>query len=334
MAESTLTTAYADLRKEIGRHLGMNPDPAAPWSAQEIDDVKYILERACRQVAVPPAIEGYHHRWSFLDQPWYQTTDAPYKTGTIAVAAGVVTLTGGTWPTWAAQGELRPGGTSTDAGITYTVNTRDSGAQLTLDDTSVTITAGATYNLYHATYDLPDAYDSFDGPITYRPGSNEWRRVAMVPWEQIRVRRGWDEVTTYPEWFAVRAKPFVSATGQRWELIFWPLADKAYHFEGSLSLNPNEPSATDIYHFGGMRLSECLLLSCLDKAEEKMNHEAAGQYHAKFLEALSSAIATDVRRSRSPSLGVEVPREDQVLRDPHYQVGNYVTYDGKVHAWQ
>lgn len=72
-------------------------------------------------------------------------TSTPYTTGTIGIAAGVVTLSGGTWPNWAANGRL------TVSGTTYTVNTRDSNTQLTLTNLSVTVTAGTSYSLEVAT---------------------------------------------------------------------------------------------------------------------------------------------------------------------------------------
>lgn len=64
-----------------------------------------------------------------------------YATGTVAIASGVVTLTSGTFPSWSAQGTLNYQGTL------YTVNTRDGDTQVTLDDTSVTVSSGAAYCL-------------------------------------------------------------------------------------------------------------------------------------------------------------------------------------------
>lgn len=64
-----------------------------------------------------------------------------YATGTIAVSSGVVTLTGGVFPSWSASGTINVNGSL------YTVNTRDSGTQVTLDNTSVTVSSGAAYCL-------------------------------------------------------------------------------------------------------------------------------------------------------------------------------------------
>lgn len=69
----------------------------------------------------------------------------PYTTGTVSITLGVVTLTGGTWPTWAADARI------TVAGTIYTVASRQSGTQITLVDLTVTGISGATYSLVRGT---------------------------------------------------------------------------------------------------------------------------------------------------------------------------------------
>jgi hypothetical protein len=72
-------------------------------------------------------------------------TITPYNTGTIAIVNGVVTLTGGTWPSGAADDRLLVNGE------TYDVATRDSGTQLTLGDLTVNVGGGTSYSLFRAT---------------------------------------------------------------------------------------------------------------------------------------------------------------------------------------
>lgn len=76
-----------------------------------------------------------------------------YSTGTIAITTdtATVTLTAGTFPTWATSGVLRIGSKL------YQIASRDSATQLTLSATyrGETLTA-STYDLWHFAYDLPD----------------------------------------------------------------------------------------------------------------------------------------------------------------------------------
>jgi hypothetical protein len=89
--------------------------------------------------------------------PWYLTagkitTRAFYNTGTITVTqdSPIVTLTGGTFPTWAADGEIRVNNQW------YKVDTRDSATQVTLavdygKDTQVDV----SYSIYQDAYEMP-----------------------------------------------------------------------------------------------------------------------------------------------------------------------------------
>lgn len=76
---------------------------------------------------------------------------ASYTTGTIAIASGIVTGTGTTFPVFQANSDyaLHPNrlyvNTSGIAHTLYTVASRQSGTQLTLHDTSVNVAGGTTY---------------------------------------------------------------------------------------------------------------------------------------------------------------------------------------------
>src|SRR4030067_839350 len=103
----SLTVDYTTLRREIGRFLGYSRD-SAEWDADQTTDVADILTSGLRRYLSPPPVSGerYSHEWSFLSPVATLTTTVPYTTGTIGVASGVVTLSSGTFPAWAAQGQL------------------------------------------------------------------------------------------------------------------------------------------------------------------------------------------------------------------------------------
>ena len=94
-------------------------------------------------------------------------TGRVYHAGTVGVSSGVVTLTGGTFPSWAANAAA----IFTDT--PYAVATRDSDTQLTLSDTSVTVTAGANFVLIQSDSATPEnaAQDFIDWVDT---GYNEF----------------------------------------------------------------------------------------------------------------------------------------------------------------
>jgi hypothetical protein len=94
------------------------------WTALGLDadlDVIYIT-------GLEPELDGYY---AITDISAGQLTIAwpsAYTTGTVEILWGIVTLTGGTWPYWAAGGKI------TVASTSYDVATRDSDTQLTLTD--------------------------------------------------------------------------------------------------------------------------------------------------------------------------------------------------------
>lgn len=91
-------------------------------------------------------------RWSWLKTDADFITNEPYQTGTITLTNddATVTLSGGTWPAWAASGQLLIGG------IYYRVATRTNGTTIELTNEYAGSTeSGVGYTLYRDQYDLP-----------------------------------------------------------------------------------------------------------------------------------------------------------------------------------
>lgn len=118
------------------------------------------------QQAVDDALEmiSLARKWPYFHgdssgMPGRISLNTAYSTGTIAVSNGgtTVTLTGGTWPTWAASGEIRIDG------VWCPVLTRDSSTQLTLRSTwNGSAQSGATYTLAQFAYSLPTDLQRLD----------------------------------------------------------------------------------------------------------------------------------------------------------------------------
>ena len=139
-------------------------DYLGPGSAS--DSVQRDLRRA--------ALEAYRdianaHNWSYLYRHGRIITQAPYGTSVdnstlqYQATAGTypleVTLTGGTWPAWAAAGYIKVGL------LKYRVAARISATILTLDSEvipSADLAAGTNYTLYQDTYLLPADFMSQD----------------------------------------------------------------------------------------------------------------------------------------------------------------------------
>ncbi len=97
------------------------------------------------------------HKWRYLLKHERLNVSAPYTTGTIAYTSSTrtVTLTDGTWPTWARYGRIVFDGDD----VVYKIAERDvAGSTVTLDPIfrpADDIDAGTTYTLFRSVYPLP-----------------------------------------------------------------------------------------------------------------------------------------------------------------------------------
>lgn len=106
--------------------------------------------------------------WNYFKRHGRILTSEPYSTGTIEYThtGGTyerqLTLTDGTWPTWAVHGEV------TISDVTYRVEDRKSGSVLTLDpaiNPGEDIDAGTDYELVRAYYTLPNNFVAMGTPM-------------------------------------------------------------------------------------------------------------------------------------------------------------------------
>ncbi len=312
---------------EVGQFLGWTRD-SANWAVQN------------RTAIIQSYVDaGYRkwitaHNWSFLKPTITLQTAAPYATGTVTIVAGVVTLAGGTWPTWAAAGELNI------AGITYTITSRDSGTQLTLDDLTVAVAAGATYQLVQPYIDLPADFGGLLGPITFQPGANNLYQPLIVVGEyEIRRRRQPTDRFGRPEYAATRIKTTGStigqrtvagSTGQRSQLCLWPIPDALYPLTFRMRIEINALNTTNVYPVGGPSHSETIKEACLAAAELGLNN-TIGVHEATYQRLLAESVTHDSGLMTPEHLGIDRDRSEPetTYYGPRHLASPYlVTYEG------
>lgn len=99
------------------------------------------------------------HQWKYYRRRHILTTDAAVTDGSVefSVATGELTLTGGTWPSWAGHGMVRMGG------VDYEVSRRVSDTVLNLEVAPPhDIAAGTSYLLFRCLYPLPPDFRRLD----------------------------------------------------------------------------------------------------------------------------------------------------------------------------
>lgn len=315
--------SYSSLLERVGKYLyGIR----SGFSADQTLDIKDCIHDGINRVYA-------EHDWSFLRPLADVSTTAPYATGTITIAAGVVTLTGGTFPTWAASGVLKVNNRY------YSVASRNSSTQLTLDTTSITISTAASYQLARPEIPLDATFDAVDNDsdLTYYPSPETW--YPPVKWRHdsmIRQLEGNHPEFGRPVFYSVRTSTFDPTVGSRKVLVLYPSPDKAYTLRVPMILRPVLLDETNLYPIGGEMLSQVILEACLASAEH--NFEEREHVHEKRYQSLiAAAIRDDKDRSSPTSLGPDAPQGERgkfCVTDYQYRLREQrigqLTIDGEV----
>lgn len=302
MAESTLTLTRDDLLKAAGNMLGRGIDITA-WDDPDFTTrVNMCVDIGCRWVYEPDLLpnEAQVHMWSFM-QPKLTSFDInpQYATGTITVVDGVVTGSGTTFPSWAADAEL------VVDDVSYSVATRTSDTVLVLDDTSVDADAGSAYTLQQIDYVLPDLFGGFRGDLflDQRSTSQGYTLQRGDKQELLALQKsGVADFASQPCRFAVFTQDQTGASGQRWMITLWPTADATYTISGFYTINPYQLTSALPYPMGGLPLSECLREAVLGAAEIEFKGEA-GIHIQLFQRRLQAAISYDRQMSNPGIIG-------------------------------
>lgn len=158
--------------------------------------------------AVQDAYADVMHQteWGYLNGKGRIVTNPEYTTGTIAfdLTGGayerVLTLTTGTWPTWATYGTVKI------ADRLYAVEDRKSNSQLTLTSDQCPaddITAGTTYALFQSSYPLPSTFRKLT-EIYFDGETNRLQEISPSEWlayETMQSNPG------RPEFFSIIGSP-------------------------------------------------------------------------------------------------------------------------------
>ena len=299
----SMIVSHTTLLKRVGRQLFGRRDS---FTDDETSDIEQCIQDGLNDVYAA-------HDWSFFKPVEDITTTAPYTTGTVTVVDGVVTLATGTWPSWADYGILKVSNSY------YSINTRDGDSQITLDDTTVDVDAGTSYELGRPEIPLAATFDAVanDSDLTYYPDQNElYPAVSQRHDSFIRKKQMDDPYYDRPVYYSVRTVEFDPTVGSRKRLAFHPVPDAAYVLRVPMILRPTMIDKTNLYPVGGEVLSQVITEACLAAAER--NFDEQEQVHTKrFMELLPLAIRDDMERSSPTSLGGDAPR------DGRRQVSNY-----------
>lgn len=322
MSESTLSSNRAEVLQAVGDYFGFKRNQHA-WSREETATVTRVIRSGERQYYSPPPVGGMPpHSWSFLRPRLGTTISAPYATGTIAIVAGTATLTGGTWPSWAADGWL------VVDGVGYSVASRSSSSVIVLDDSTAAVSSGTTYSLQRYEYTLPDAFGGFIDPfLSFVAANNQCYVVQITSVSEILRYRQFEpwSVGIQPVYAAVVPKSSDGTDGQRQQLLLFPTPTEAGTLDGVYYAIPNATTDAAPYPLGGEVHAETYLAAIMAAAELEKNKQA-GPLKLQFMERLAASIAHD-KRIGPKFLGYNGDRSDGACPVPFIRAQT-CTYNG------
>lgn len=271
-------------------------------STEKKAEIDALLLEGLQQFYFPPPLPGenFAHSWSFLRKKELFTTNAPSSPSqTVTVVAGVGTMSGGTLATWIAGGVVQFGG----SGDFYTVATRDSSTQFTLEDTTVTQSAGTSLAFYDFRQALDDDFGRMEGALTYPFGSGY---APLIEWNEgmIRAAAAAGGRTGRPTHYAVRPRTWPSSgtSSNRMEILFWPFPDASYAIEGVQTIIPGTYTGDTDIPIGGAVHSQAIMASCLAVCEQYAVTQQSRYRDQLWPEALRSAVMQD-RNGAPTNLG-------------------------------
>jgi hypothetical protein len=187
---------------------------------------------------------AYDELTTIRDWSYYQThgrifLQAPFNTGTVSVTGLGVTLTGGTFPTWAALGGYLKIGEEI-----VRVAARPTGTNLTLDPV-LRLKANVTnrpYTLYRTVYPLPANFRNLDEPTDEY---NWWSGLYITPDQAMKLERVSNSSGEPYHWTVIKDP---ATNGWAIKIIGYPTKVETLDFTYRRSARPirwsgHEPSA-------------------------------------------------------------------------------------------
>jgi len=176
-------------------------------------------------------------------------------------------------------------------------------------------------------YRLPDNFGHMIGLVTF--GTDESYLPGVRTSDQaIRTRRQFSIGESAPSEFAVRFGTTAGVTGQRADLMVWPVPDEVYNATFRHAALPDKLDETNVYPLGGESVSELYMKACLAEAEFEANR-ARGQAEKDFKDALADAVAFH-RNNEADTVGV-LPSAEGTYPQPYdyrHGVNTQATYNG------
>ncbi len=283
---ASLGITNTEIKANMATILAVSRDPTE-WDPDTIADADRFIREGRRRLFAA-------HDWYFLKRHETFVTVVPEDTGTITVAAGIVTIAAGpgSIPTVAALNHEYLFGP--ESGGLYEIDTKTSESVFTLIDTSLTIAVAEDYNLYKYRYPMPSNFAAWLDPVRIENrdrlrGLNEYHTVPEYTLN--RVKREGSIRTGEPEDFAVYQTVATETGIPSMFLEVYPLPVAVHILSGRMRIQPGDSlleSGEVIHPIFASVLQESILA-----VVEVMHTGIPGVHTQQFQQLLPQAIKQD-----------------------------------------
>lgn len=145
---------------------------------------------------------------------------------------------------------------------------------------------------------MPDEFGGLESPITIADENIFSYRVRLVNEGVIRNMKGTEgrTFTGQPLYAALRPVRSSPALPQRWEIMVFPVPNRAYTLQFRASLHQSTLDTDNPYPLGGQEHSQTIRAACLAEAEKVLNDRTSArtsEWEAVYQQLLWSSIAFD-----------------------------------------
>jgi hypothetical protein len=174
-------------------------------------DIRQAVQRAYDEVTTA-------RDWAYYSVHGRLTTTTGYTTGTVEIASGVVTLTGGSFATAGITAANAKYWGLRVADRIYPIKSYSSATSLTVEDdfAGITVPAGSSYAVYRTTYPLPADFRDLDEPSDE---FNWWSGLYVSPDQAMKIARISHSVGKPYHWTVIKDP---ASSGYAIQLVGYP----------------------------------------------------------------------------------------------------------------
>ena len=288
MSEPSISLTFQELFQETSYYLFNTRSPSGD---NLVDSKQYVNDAYRHFLAGRDPRTNLIHKWNFLEPDATLTVwaDQDNSANTVTSTTTQLDADGGTelfFPSMVGQ-------TITIDSTDYTIVTYNSATQVILDSDPSAVAESYTIST-DGSYGLPDNFGWIVDDFAY---SRDETAVIIQPLSIQNIKRmeSGNDSTGLPLYYAVYPRAFVPATGQRYDVRFWPEPSGEYTLRYRYHVNPTKMTSDAEYPLGSALHAQCILQAAkyiADTNKHRNSTASKGMYDELMITSIQADSQT------------------------------------------